>query len=842
MARYNAKQSEQRWQEAWAEAQVFLTPTDRAKPKCYVLEMFPYPSGRIHIGHVRNYTMGDVLARFKRAQGFNVLHPMGWDAFGLPAENAAREKGVSPRDWTYANIAVMKDQLKLMGLSLDWTREFATCDPAYYRHQQKLFLDFYREGLVYRSEADVNWDPVDQTVLANEQVIDGRGWRSGALVERKKLSQWFLKITAYSDSLLAALDRLDRWPEKVRLMQKNWIGRSEGLRFTFTLSNGEEVEVFSTRPDTLFGASFLALSPDHPLTEELAKNDGALARFQAECRRIGTAEEVIEKAEKLGYDTGLTAAHPFDPAWKLPLYVANFVLMAYGTGAIFGCPAHDQRDLDFCRKYQLPVVPVVIPDGADPNTFDVGTEAYVGPGKLANSRFLDAMSVDEAKDEVARRLEAQGRATRTVQYRLRDWLVSRQRPWGCPIPMVHCPACGVVPVPESDLPIKLPESIAFNVKGNPLDAHPTWKNVLCPKCGGDAKRDTDTLDTFVDSSWYFARFCDSAAPQPVNREAVDYWLPVDQYIGGIEHAILHLLYARFFMRAMKKAGWIRIEEPFAGLFTQGMVCHETYKDNHGNWLPPEAVDKRDGQAFLKDSHEKVTIGPSEKMSKSKKNVVAPETIIDIFGADTIRWFMLSDTPPERDIEWTAEGADACWKFVQRVWRLAGETELPPAGTPVSGDHPLRRATHRAIVAVTDDLAALRFNRAVAQIYTLANAITAAQDAPGPVVREAIETLVKLIGPMMPHLAESCWEALGHKPFVATTMWPVGDPALTAQETVTVAVQVNGRLRGTISVSPDCDKTEVEKAALALETVQRAMEAKPPKKVIVVPNRIVNIVV
>ena len=840
MARYNAKESEKRWQEAWSAAAVFRTPEGRDKPKCYVLEMFPYPSGRIHIGHVRNYTMGDVLARFKRAQGFNVLHPMGWDAFGLPAENAAREKGTSPRDWTYANIAVMKDQLGLMGLSLDWDREIATCDPEYYRHEQKLFLDFYKAGLVYRSEADVNWDPVDMTVLANEQVIDGRGWRSGALVERKKLSQWFLKITAYSDELLDALDGLERWPEKVRLMQKNWIGRSEGLRLAFKLSNGGSVEVFTTRPDTLFGASFVALSPDHPLTEELAKKDGALARFQAECRRTGTAEETIEKAEKLGYDTGITAAHPFDPDWLLPVYVANFVLMGYGTGAIFGCPAHDQRDLDFARKYRLRVVPVVIPEGAEAATFEIGSEAYVGPGRLANSRFLDGKSVEDAKDEVAKCLESDG-AQRTVQYRLRDWLVSRQRPWGCPIPMIHCPKCGVVPVRETELPIKLPETIAFNVKGNPLDAHPTWKNVLCPVCGADARRDTDTLDTFVDSSWYFARFCDSKAEQPVNREAVDYWLPVDQYIGGIEHAILHLLYARFFLRAMKKTGYVKLDEPFAGLFTQGMVCHETYRDPAGNWLAPDQIEKRDGGVFVKGSGETVTVGPSEKMSKSKKNVVAPETIIDIFGADTIRWFMLSDTPPERDIEWTAEGADACWKFVQRIWRLVSEAEnLPPPGSKAEGRSELRRAVHRAIAAVSDDLAALRFNRAVAQIYTLANAISAA-DAPGAERREALETLVLLIGPMMPHLAESCWDALGHKPFLAQEPWPEADPALVAADSVTIAVQVGGKLRGTITMPPDCDKAEVEKCAMALETVQRALDGKTPKKVIVVLNRIVNIV-
>ena len=812
MARYNAKESEKKWQEAWNQSGVFLTPTDTTRPKCYVLEMFPYPSGRIHIGHVRNYTMGDVIARFKRAQGYNVLHPMGWDAFGLPAENAARAQGVNPRDWTYANIAAMREQLKLMGLSIDWGREFATCDPAYYRHEQKLFLDFHRLGLVYRNEADVNWDPVDETVLANEQVIEGKGWRSGAPVERRKLAQWFFKITAFSDELLEALDRLERWPEKVRLMQKNWIGRSEGLRFTFDLSNGGKLDTFTTRPDTIFGASFAALSPDNPLTEELAAKDPKLAAFVAECRRIGTAEEAIEKAEKLGYDTGLTAAHPFDANWKLPVVVANFVLMAYGTGAIFGCPAHDQRDLEFARKYKLPVLPVVIPEGADPKSFVIGEEAYVGPGRLANSRFLDGMSVEDAKAEVAKRLEADGRGERTVNYRLRDWLVSRQRPWGCPIPMIHCAKCGVVPAKESELPIKLPDDLAFNVKGNPLAAHPTWKHTSCPACGGAAVRDTDTLDTFVDSSWYFARFCDTTAAEPVNRAAVDYWLPVDQYIGGIEHAILHLLYARFFMRAMKQAGYIKIDEPFAGLFTQGMVCHETYKDAHGDWLSPDDVEKRDGHVFLKGANQEIVVGPSEKMSKSKKNVVAPEKIIDVFGADTIRWFMLSDTPPERDIEWTDEGAEGCWRFVQRIWRLVSEAEgLPPPGTPVESAEgaalELRRAAHRAIAAVTDDLASLRFNRAVAQIYAFANAISAAEVF-GAARREALETLVLLIGPMMPHLAESCWEALGHGELVATTRWPVADAALVAADTVTIAVQVNGKLRGTIEAAPGQDNASL----------------------------------
>src|SRR5215475_8994563 len=701
MARYNAKKAEKHWQAEWEARALFVTPGASNKPKCYVLEMFPYPSGRIHMGHTRNYTMGDVIARFRRAQGFNVLHPMGWDAFGLPAENAARDKGINPRDWTYDNIAAMRAELKRMGLSIDWSREFATCDPAYYHQQQKLFLQFYKAGFVYRGEADVNWDPVDQTVLANEQVIDGRGWRSVAVVERRKLSQWFFKITAFAEELLTALDTLDQWPEKVRIMQRNWIGRSEGLKFQFTLSDGEKLDVFTTRPDTLFGASFVALSPDHPLTQELAKKDKKLADFILECRKTGTAEAEIEKAEKLGYDTGLTAAHPFDPNWKLKVMVANFVLMGYGTGAIFGCPAHDQRDLDFARNYGLSVTPVVVPTDADPKTFEVGKEAYTGPGKLANSRFLDGMTVEAAKAEVASRLEKAGIGQRTTNYRLRDWLVARQRPWGCPIPMIHCEKCGVVPVPKNQLPVKLPDVINFNVKGNPLDADTAWKNTICPTCKGPAVRDTDTLDTFADSSWYFTRFTDPAADAPVNKAAADYWLAVDQYIGGIEHAMLHLLYARYFTRAMSKLNMVKVAEPFAGLFTQGMVCHETYKDAEGNWVSPDEIEKRDGKAFFRDTGQEVAIGASEKMSKSKKNVVAPEPIIDAYGADTIRWFMLSDTPPERDIEWTDAGAEGCWRFVQRVWRLCSEAEsLSQPGAPVSADDDvskaLRQSAHKAI--------------------------------------------------------------------------------------------------------------------------------------------------
>ncbi|HWD26848.1 MAG TPA: leucine--tRNA ligase [Rhizomicrobium sp.] len=850
MARYNAKESEQRWQREWDSRLTFVTANDTSRPKCYVLEMFPYPSGRIHMGHVRNYTMGDVIARFRRAQGFNVLHPMGWDAFGLPAENAARDGGINPRTWTYANIDAMRSELKALGLAIDWSREFATCDPSYYAHQQKLFLDFYKDDLVYRHEADVNWDPVDMTVLANEQVIDGKGWRSGAAVERRKLSQWFFRITRYSEDLLNALDTLDKWPEKVRLMQKNWIGRSEGLRFSFDLSNLTSLDVFSTRPDTLFGASFVALSPDHPLTEELAKTDETLRDFIAECRRTGTAEAEIETAEKLGYDTGLTAAHPFDPNWKLPVMVANFVLMGYGTGAIFGCPAHDQRDWDFATKYKLPILPVVVPEGE--TSVDISKEPYVGPGRIFNSRFLDGMDVGTAKNEVASRLEKDGKGQRTVNYRLRDWLASRQRAWGCPIPMVHCATCGVVPAKESDLPIKLPDDLDFSVKGNPLDAHPTFKHTTCPKCGAKALRDTDTLDTFVDSSWYFARFADPFSADPVNRDAVNYWLPVDQYIGGIEHAILHLLYARFFTRAMHATGWARVDEPFASLFTQGMVCHETYSvaDNSAqgsHFVLPDEIEKRGDSAYLKGTETPVIVGASEKMSKSKKNVVAPMGMIDVYGADSIRWFMLSDSPPERDTDWSETGAEGCWRFVQRIWRLVTEAEdLPAPGTKVgevSGAAlELRQAAHKAIAAVTEDLAALRFNRAVAQLYTLANAIQQNASVDGAVRREALETIVLLAGPMMPHLAESCWEALGHTTLLVDTPWPSFIAALTKSETVTIAVQVNGKRRAELTLAVNAPEAQVRAAALADDGVVRALEGKAPKKVIVVPNRIVNVVV
>src|SRR6476660_6826593 len=869
--RYNAREAESRWQKVWDERGIFATRNDDPRQKYYVLEMFPYPSGRIHMGHVRNYTMGDVVARFKRAMGFNVLHPMGWDAFGMPAENAAMERNVHPKAWTYQNIAAMKAQLKSMGLSLDWAREIATCDPSYYKHQQKMFLDFLEAGLVERKLGKVNWDPVDRTVLANEQVIDGRGWRSGALVEQREMPQWYFRITKFSEDLLQALDGLERWPEKVRVMQRNWIGRSEGLHLRFALdptttpSGEDELDVFTTRHDTLFGAKFMALSPDHPLAGAAAAKNPALAEFIAECKRHGIAYHVIDTAEKQGFDTGMKAIHPFDPTWKLPVYVANFILMDYGTGAIFGCPAHDQRDLDFVNKYGLGNIPVVCPPGQDPKTFVITDVAYDGEGRMINSRFLDGMTIEAAKEEVARRLEKGTRgnrpvAQRQVNYRLRDWGISRQRYWGCPIPIIHCEKCGVVPVPEKDLPVTLPEDVTFETPGNPLDRHPTWKNVKCPTCSGSARRETDTMDTFVDSSWYFARFTDPwIKTAPTDRKIVDEWLPVDQYIGGIEHAILHLLYSRFFTRAMHKTGHAGIDEPFAGLFTQGMVVHETYRSLSGDWIEPANV-KIEGmgdarRAMLASTGEPVEIGSIEKMSKSKKNTVDPDDIIAAYGADTARWFMLSDSPPERDVIWTEEGVQGAWRFVQRLWRLVGEiadVEAPAARPAKFSEEALvvRKAAHRALAHVSEDIDKLRFNRCVAHIYEFANALSDAlggvEKAPAEdfrwALREAGNILIRMFHPMMPHLAEECWAALGHKSLVATEAWPQVEPDLLVESSITLPVQINGKKRADVTVARDARNSDIEAAVLALDAVKKALEGKSPKKVIVVPQRIVNVVV
>ena len=862
---YDFQEVEPRWQRAWEERGCFRVADVPAegKPKYYVLEMFPYPSGKLHMGHVRNYTLGDVVARYKRARGLCVLHPLGWDAFGLPAENAARERGVHPARWTWDNIAAMRAEMRRMGLSLDWSREFATCDPAYYGQQQRLFLDMMDAGLVERKESWVNWDPVDGTVLANEQVIDGRGWRSGAPVEKRKLAQWFLRITRYAPELLEALDRLDRWPERVRVMQAKWIGRSEGARVRFPLTEPvdgpAEVEVFTTRPDTLFGMSFLALAPEHPVSTAVAARDPAAAAFVQECRGLGTSEATIEAAEKKGYDTGLRVAHPFLPGVTFPVWIANFVLMEYGTGAIFGCPSGDQRDLDFARKYGLDVVPVVLPPGESAEGFAIADTAYTGPGTMIHSGFLDGMGTEDAKRAAIEALERAGAGQGVVNWRLRDWGVSRQRYWGCPIPIIYCDACGTVPVPVADLPVRLPEDVSFDRPGNPLDHHPTWKYVSCPRCGGPAVRETDTFDTFVDSSWYFARFCSPHAPEPVNRAAVDHWMPVDQYIGGIEHAILHLLYSRFFTRAMKATGYLDVEEPFAALFTQGMITHETYRASDGRWLyPAEVVRDAEGRAVERGTGEAVEVGRVEKMSKNKRNTVDPDAIMARFGADTARWYVLSDNPPDRDFEWTEAGVAGAYRFTQRVYRLVQAVARERAGERPErfgpAAHALRRATHRTVAAVTEALEAFAFNVAVARLYELVSALGEAEraGAAGAEARigltwarhEAADVLARLLGPFMPHLAEELHHMLdpGAVRLVAEEPWPEADPALLTVETVTIAVQVGGKLRGTVLMPPDAPAAEVIAAAEADPNVARLLEGKRVVKRVHVPNRIVNFVV
>lgn len=869
--RYNPRAREQKWQEIWDEKKIFQTVQEDQREKYYVLEMFPYPSGRIHMGHVRNYAMGDVVARYKRAKGFNVLHPMGWDAFGMPAENAAMQNKVHPKTWTYQNIAVMRRQLKQLGLSLDWSREFATCDVAYYHRQQMLFLDLYQKGLVTRKVAKVNWDPVDHTVLANEQVVEGRGWRSGALVEQRELTQWFFRISDFSEDLLAGLEELDQWPEKVRTMQKNWIGKSQGLLIRWALKPAEgadavceafdEVSCYSTRPDTLFGAAFLALSFDHPIAQSLAQKDKALSTFIENCRCGGTTTAALETAEKQGFFTPLVAVHPFDSTVHIPVYIANFVLMDYGTGAVFGCPAHDQRDLDFARKYNLPVRPVVLPKGIERKDFVISETAYTGDGVMINSRFLDGLTPQEAFEAAAKRLEeqilgGQPQGQKTVQFRLRDWGISRQRYWGCPIPMIHCTSCGVVPVPRADLPVVLPDDVTFDQPGNPLLRHETWRDVLCPVCGQPAKRETDTMDTFVDSSWYYARFTAPFSEEPVDKQALAEWLPVQQYIGGIEHAILHLLYARFFMRAMKILGYGTVDEPFKGLFTQGMVVHETYRDDKG-WVSPEeiAIVEKDGkrQAFKLTDQSKVTIGLIEKMSKSKKNVVDPDDIIASYGADTVRWFMLSDSPPERDVIWTESGVEGAHRFVQRVWRCVALSaaflrEVLPCTGKQGAALELSKTAHRTLHVVEDDLEKFAFNRAIARLYEflnimapLLNKVESADDEMKAALRQAMDFFFAMIAPIMPHLAEECHAALGGKSLICELSWPVYDSALIVEECYTLPVQINGKKRGEVTVAANANEAMIEEAVLALDFIQAQLGDKTVKKMIIVPQRIVNVV-
>jgi leucyl-tRNA synthetase len=856
--RYNIRDTEQKWQKIWRDKKSFDVTEDPDKEKYYVLAMFPYPSGRLHMGHVRNYTLSDVVARYKKAAGFNVLNPMGWDAFGLPAENAAIENNAHPRVWTENNIKAMREQLQSMGLAIDWSREVATCTPEYYKHEQKMFLDFMAADLAYQKESWVNWDPVENTVLANEQVVDGCGWRSGVPVERRKLTQWFLKITDFADDLLDALKTLEGWPDRVRIMQENWIGKSNGLQMRFHITEkdapADSIEIFTTRPDTLFGASFVALSPDHPLTTALAENNKAVADFVTECHRQGTSEAALEQAEKRGIDTGLTVKHPFEDK-TIPVYVANFVLMDYGTGAIFACPAHDQRDLDFARKYDLPVLPVVLPEDADAASFTIGDEAYTGEGKLFNSGFMDGMSVEDAKKAAISKIEKSGDGQGTVTWRLRDWGVSRQRYWGCPIPVVHCDDCGIVPVPEDQLPITLPEDVDFSKPGNPIANHPTWKNCKCPACGKDAERETDTFDTFFESSWYYARYCDAQnADAAFDRAKVDYWCPVDQYVGGIEHAVMHLLYARFFNRALKKCGYLGFDEPFTGLFTQGMVTHETYKDEKGKFLFPTDVNLADGKdkATKLADGSPVKVGRIEKMSKSKKNVVDPNEILETYGADAARLFILSDSPPDRDLEWTESGIEGAWKFIHRLWRMvtnpAGKLAARGAGLPANPDaaaQNLLEELHKTVHNMSQELEKLHFNKAVAHIRGFANVLSdydAMGRGDGSVLRFGFETLVKLIAPIMPHLGEELWQSLGHDTLVADESWPVADKAYLQSDQVTIGVQVNGKLRATITLPRDADKKIAEAKAMDDPGVKKAIGENQVRKVIVVPNRIVNVVI
>ena len=843
--RYNIRETEEKWRKIWDEKNVFHVTEDSSKKKYYVMEMFPYPSGRIHMGHVRNYSLGDVVARYRKAQGFNVLHPMGWDAFGLPAENAAIERGAHPKDWTYENIAAMRVQMKQMGLSLDWSREVTTCSPDYYKHEQKMFLDFLKKGLAYRKEMMVNWDPVDNTVLANEQVIDGKGWRTGAPVERKKLNQWSLKITAYAEELIEAIKTLDRWPEKVRIMQDNWIGKSQGLRFTFDfVDRAEKLDVFTTRPDTLFGASFAAMAADHPLAKTLCEGKEGFAEFVAACQAQGTSEAAIEQAEKFGYNTGFFVKHPFIDGKKLPLYLANFILVDYGTGAIFGCPAHDQRDHDFATKYGLEITPVIASTDVTPMELP-----YNGPGVLINSEFLDGLTIDAAKAAAIAKMESMGRGQGVTQYRLRDWGVSRQRYWGCPIPVIHCPKCDVVPVPENQLPVELPYDVTFDKAGNPLEHHPTWKHTTCPSCGGAATRETDTFDTFFESSWYFARYTD-----PNNTkigfapEKAAYWLPVDQYIGGVEHAVLHLLYSRFFTRALSECGYMDTPEPFAGLYTQGMINHLTFKDKDGKWVTPKDVMKdENGNWVMVANQAPVTSGRVEKMSKSKKNTIDPQDILDTYGADSARLFILSDSPPDRDLEWSESGLEGAWRFINRLHRLVNDNKstLEAAASGVASDaaQKLQQKAHQTLAKVAEDIEAFHMNKSVARLRELVNMIEAFKPEAGDaaIYREAIEFALQGLNPMIPHITEELWAELGHETLLAETSWPKINPDFLVEDSVVIAVQINGKLKATIQLPINTPQAETEKIAMNDAGVIRALEGKTVRKVIVVPNKIVNVV-
>lgn len=848
--RYNVRESETKWQQRWADAGAFDANAGDDKPKYYVLEMFPYPSGNIHMGHVRNYTLGDVVARMRKMQGYHVLHPMGWDAFGLPAENAAIQKKLHPGEWTMSNIATMREQLKSIGLAYDWSREFATCTAEYYQHEQAFFLKMLEAGIAYRKESWVNWDPVDNTVLANEQVVDGCGWRSGAPVEKRQLSQWFLNISGSAEELLESLNSLQQWPDKVRTMQEKWIGKSEGAIVNFVSGvnwpNPGSIDVYTTRPDTLYGMSFCAIAAQHPLAQALAKDNPALQAFITECDALGTSEEALEKAEKKGVDTGLTVQHPFDRTRLHPIYVANFVLMDYGTGAVFGCPAHDARDFDFAKKYNLPITPVVCPPDMLGREEQITLEeAYTDGGTLMNSEFLNGLDVDAGKSKAIEELERCSRGTRQTNYRLRDWGISRQRYWGCPIPIIYCEDCGAVPVPENQLPVELPQDISFDTPGNPLAHHPSWKHVDCPTCSKPATRETDTFDTFFESSWYYLRFATMPGAAPLDASHLNQWLPVDCYIGGIEHAVLHLLYSRFFMRALHKSGCLEGYngplEPFKRLETQGMVTHETYKSASGEWLSPEEIIKEGAGYVEAQHHTPVTVGRIEKMSKSKKNTVDPRHIMESYGADAARLFMMSDSPPERDLEWTDSGIEGAWRYMNRIWRLTQDIASKKATTSKSTSEDVKKTTHKTIDAVTKDIEHFRFNKAVARLRELSNALEAA-DKSQPEAREGLEAYLALMSPFMPHLCESCWEALGHSQMICDVAWPTANPDLLTDDEITIAVQMNGKLKATLPLAKDMDKKLVEEKVLELDAIKKALADKTLKKVIVVPNKIVNLVV
>ncbi|MDR0296843.1 MAG: leucine--tRNA ligase [Rickettsia sp.] len=839
------KNIEKKWQEIWLEEKAFAAKNDSDKPKYYVLEMLPYPSGKIHVGHVRNYSIGDCIARFMKSQGYNVLHPMGWDAFGLPAENAAINNNSNPKNWTYSNIATMRNQLKSIGFSYDWSREITTCDPDYYKHEQKFFLELYQRGLAYQKESLVNWDPVDNTVLANEQVVDGRGWRSGALVEKRCLKQWFLKITNYAEELLNEISKLDFWSDSVKSMQEKWIGKSEGVNFSFKIKDHQaSIEVFSTRPETIFGASFVAIAYNHPIIEQLVDKNKDMLSFIEKCSQLHT-NAAVDKAEKEGMFTNLLAIHPFDPTIIIPVVITNFVLMDYGTGAVFGCPAHDERDHALAKKMGLPIKQVV-----KDVQVDVYLEPYTGDGIMINSDFLNDLTIQDAKQKSIEELEKRGLGKRTINYRLKDWGVSRQRYWGCPIPIIYCSTCGTVPVAEEELPITLPSDVTFYGHGNPLDLHPTWKHTNCPKCHKQAIRETDTLDTFFESSWYFTRYCSVAAKNITDKQACDYWLPVDQYIGGIEHAVMHLLYSRFFTKVMNEQGYLSIREPFINLLTQGMVLHATYKDANNNWLYPDEVIKQSDKWVNKNTGEEVLQGLIEKMSKSKKNVVDLESILAKLAnhsADAIRLFVLSDSPPEKDFEWSANGLEGCSRFISKLENMA-EILINSEITGDSNNKPnkLTKIIHYTIKHITEEIKDFKLNKAIARMRELFNAlsdeISKGKEANIDSVKEGFNILIMLLNPFIPHITEEIWQKLGNKERLYQTSWPSFDESLLELESYIMAIQINGKLRATHEFANATSNIEIQNIVMQLPELQKHLSGKEPKKIIIIPSKIINIVV